>query len=179
MGNKKICVFCGSSNGNNEKYLNLAKRVGEAISQKDFGLVYGGGNVGLMGKVAHTVLENKKEVVGVIPKSLTTREMADFSITKLHVVESMHERKKLMYDLSDAFLAIPGGMGTLDEMFEILTWAQLKYHNKPVYILNEFGFFTDLLKFVNHSSEEGFIKKEHLQLFKILETAEDILKIKI
>ena len=179
MTMKKICVFCGSSNGNNEKYLELAKRVGEVISQKNLGLVYGGGNVGLMGKVAHTVLDNKKEVVGVIPKSLTNREMADFSITKLHIVETMHERKKMMYDLSDAFLAIPGGMGTLDEMFEILTWAQLKYHTKPVYILNEFGFFTDLIKFVNHSSEEGFIKKEHLQLFQVLEKAEDLLQINI
>ena len=179
MNMKKICVFCGSSGGKDKKYLDLAKRVGEVITQKNFGLVYGGGNVGLMGMVAHTVLKNNKEVIGVIPKSLTNREMADFSITQLHIVETMHERKKMMYDLSDAFLVIPGGMGTLDEMFEILTWAQLKFHNKPVYILNEFGFYTDLIKFVNHSSEQGFIKKEHLQLFQVIEKAEDLLKIDI
>ena len=174
---KKICVFCGSSNGNEAKFLELANQVGTLIGSLGWGLVYGGGKVGLMGAVANTVLAGKQEVIGVIPKSLMSAEVAHVGVTKLHVVETMHERKKMMYDLSDAFLILPGGMGTLDEMFEIITWAQLKYHHKPIYILNEFGFYDSLLQFVNHSSQHGFIKKEHLQLFKVIKNVEGVAEI--
>lgn len=171
---KKICVFCGSSNGRDPKYIELANYVGTLIGEKGWGLVYGGGKVGLMGAAANAVMAKKQPVIGVIPKSLVSAEVAHTGVTTLHVVETMHERKKMMYDLSDAFLVIPGGMGTLDEMFEIITWAQLKYHQKPVYILNEFGFFDSLLQFINHSSDQGFIKKEHLQLFQVIEKAESL-----
>jgi uncharacterized protein (TIGR00730 family) len=171
---KKICVFCGSSNGRDPKYLDLANEVGSLIGGHGWGLVYGGGKVGLMGAVANAVMAKKQDVIGVIPKSLVSAEVAHTGVTALHVVGSMHERKKMMYDLSDAFLIIPGGMGTLDEMFEIITWAQLKYHSKPIYILNEFGFYNSLIEFINHSSQQGFIRPEHLQLFKVIEKVEGL-----
>ena len=176
---KRICVFCGSANGNSDKYLIQAKKVGQIIAQQKFGLVYGGATIGVMGAIANAVLENAGHVVGVIPKNLVEFEVAHYKVTKLHIVEDMHERKKMMYDFSDAFLVLPGGMGTLDEMFEILTWSQLKLHTKPIYILNEFGFYDSLLAYIKHSHEEGFIKKEHLALINELKTVSDILSIKI
>ena len=162
---KRVCVFCGASNGNSNKYKEQARAVGNYLTKNNWGLVYGGGRVGVMGAVADAVLENKGDVVGVIPKNLVSAEVAHHSITQLHIVESMHERKRMMYDFSDAFLVLPGGMGTLDEMFEILTWAQLKFHSKPVYILNSFGFFDLLLNYIRSCAHEGFIKAEHLHLF--------------
>ena len=171
---KNICVFCGSSPGLDPQFMELAKVVGALIAESGCGLVYGGGKVGLMGAVADAVLAKKQEVIGVIPKSLMSAEVAHTGVSKLHVVESMHDRKKLMYDLSDAFLILPGGMGTLDEMFEIITWAQLKYHNKPIYLLNEFGFYNSLIEFVNFSSEQGFIKPQHLGLFKVVDNFENL-----
>lgn len=174
---KKLCVFCGSSNGRDPKYIELANYVGSLIGEQGWGLVYGGGKVGLMGATANAVMVKNRPVVGVIPKSLVSAEVAHTGVTTLHVVDSMHERKKLMYDLSDAFLIIPGGMGTLDEMFEIITWAQLKYHQKPIFILNEFGFYNSLIEFVNHSSQQGFIKPEHLNLFKVIDKADDLINI--
>lgn len=171
---KKVCVFCGSSNGRDPKFVELATAVGSLMGENGWGLVYGGGKVGLMGAVANAVLAKKQDVIGVIPKTLVSAEVAHTGVTTLHVVGSMHERKKMMYDLSDAFLIIPGGMGTLDEMFEIITWAQLKFHQKPIYLLNEFGFYNSLIEFVNHSSQQGFIKPEHLQLFKTLNNIEEL-----
>jgi uncharacterized protein (TIGR00730 family) len=165
---KRICVFCGSSKGNSEKYIQLAEKVGKIIADKNYGLVYGGGNVGLMGAVANAAVSNGSEVIGVIPKNLMTREMAHFEVSKLHIVEDMHERKRMMYDFSDTFLILPGGMGTLDEMFEIITWAQLGLHNKPIYLLNEFGFFDNLVQFVQHSNKEGFIRDQHMSLFSVI-----------
>ncbi|MGZ3724874.1 MAG: LOG family protein [Pseudobdellovibrio sp.] len=171
---KRICVFCGSASGKDEKYIKLAQKVGEMIAAKNCGLVYGGGKVGLMGTVANAVLAGKQEVIGVIPKNLVSNEVAHRDVTTLHIVEDMHERKEMMYNFSDAFLVLPGGMGTLDEMFEILTWAQLKLHSKPVYILNEFGFFDSLIAFIKHSNSQGFIRDEHLSLLTVLEKAEDL-----
>ena len=171
---KNICVFCGASSGNDDKYIELAATVGELLGQSGHRMIYGGGKVGLMGAAADACLQSGGEVIGVIPKNLVSQEVAHFKVTLLHVVENMHERKKMMYDNSDAFLVLPGGMGTLDEMFEILTWAQLKLHNKPVYILNETGFFTHLIQYLQHASDEGFIRKEHLQLFKVLTKVEDV-----
>lgn len=175
---KRICVFCGAANGKSDKYLNQAKVVGQLIAHQKIGLVYGGATIGVMGAVANAVLENAGDVVGVIPKNLIEFEVAHYKVTKLHIVEDMHERKRMMYDFSDAFLVLPGGMGTLDEMFEILTWSQLKLHSKPIYILNEFGFYDSLLDYIQHSHQEGFIKKEHLTLINELKKTEDILKIK-
>lgn len=179
---KRLCVFCGSAKGSNQKnpnrYIEQALRVGELIAEQKIGLVYGGATVGVMGALANAVLEKGGDVVGVIPKSLIEYEVAHYKVTKLHIVEDMHERKRMMYDFSDAFLVLPGGMGTLDEMFEILTWSQLKLHSKPIYILNEFGFYDSLLEYIRHSHNEGFIKKEHLQLLQELKKAEDVLNIK-
>jgi uncharacterized protein (TIGR00730 family) len=138
---KKLCVFCGSAQGNSERYVQQAQKVGELMASLNVGLVYGGATVGVMGAIADSVLSHGGHVIGVIPKSLVEYEVAHYKVTKLHIVEGMHERKKMMYDFSDAFLVLPGGMGTLDEMFEILTWSQLKLHSKPIYILNEFGFY--------------------------------------
>jgi uncharacterized protein (TIGR00730 family) len=171
---KKLCVFCGSAQGNSERYVQQAQKVGELLASLNVGLVYGGATVGVMGAIADSVLSHGGHVIGVIPKSLVEYEVAHYKVSKLHIVEGMHERKKMMYDFSDAFLVLPGGMGTLDEMFEILTWSQLKLHSKPIYILNEFGFYDHLLKYIQHSHEEGFIKKEHLNLIKELKSVEDI-----
>lgn len=175
---KRLCVFCGASNGNSDRYLNQARQVGEILVSQKIGLVFGGGKVGIMGAIANSVLKNGGEVTGVIPKSLVSAEVAHHEITKLHIVDDMHSRKKLMYDLSDAFLVLPGGMGTLDEMFEILTWSQLGLHKKNIYILNEFGFYDSLLHYIEHSHNEGFIKKEHLQLINEIKKVEDVLNIK-
>ena len=171
---KKLCVFCGSAQGNSERYVQQAQKVGELLASLNVGLVYGGATVGVMGAIADSVLSHGGHVIGVIPKSLVEYEVAHYKVSKLHIVEGMHERKKMMYDFSDAFLVLPGGMGTLDEMFEILTWSQLKLHSKPIYILNEFGFYDHLLKYIQHSHEEGFIKKEHLNLIKELKSVEDV-----
>ncbi len=173
---KRLCIFCGSANGNSEKYIEQARAIGKLIANQNVGLVYGGGKVGIMGAVANSVLENKGEVIGVIPKSLVTAEVAHHEVTQLHIVDDMHSRKKMMYDLSDAFLILPGGMGTLDEMFEILTWSQLGLHRKPIYILNEFGFYDSLLDYIRHSHSEGFIKKEHLGLINEIKNVEDDLR---
>lgn len=183
---KRLCVFCGSASGpsqgsdqkNPNRYIKQALRVGELLASQKVGLVYGGAAIGVMGALADAVLEKGGDVVGVIPKSLIQYEVAHYKVTKLHIVENMHARKKMMYELSDAFLVLPGGMGTLDEMFEILTWSQLKLHTKPIYILNEFGFYDSLLEYLHHSHSEGFIKKEHLQLINELKKAEDVLTIK-
>lgn len=175
---KRLCVFCGASNGNSDRYLNQAKQVGQLLASQKIGLVFGGGKVGVMGAIANAVLENGGDVVGVIPKSLVEFEVAHHNVTKLHIVEDMHERKKMMYDFSNAFLILPGGMGTLDEMFEILTWSQLGLHKKNIYILNEFGFYDSLLQYIEHSHSEGFIKKEHLQLINEIKKVEDVLNIK-
>ncbi len=171
---KNLCVFCGSAQGNSERYVQQAQKVGELLASLNVGLVYGGATVGVMGAIADSVLSQGGHVIGVIPKSLVEYEVAHYKVTKLHIVEGMHERKKMMYDFSDAFLVLPGGMGTLDEMFEILTWSQLKLHNKPIYILNEFGFYDHLLKYIQHSHEEGFIKKEHLSLIKVLNSTAEL-----
>lgn len=174
---KRICVFCGSANGITDRYLNQARIVGQFIADQKIGLVYGGATIGVMGAVANAVLEKSGDVVGVIPKNLVEYEVAHYKVTKLHIVEDMHERKRMMYDFSDAFLVLPGGMGTLDEMFEILTWSQLKLHTKPIYILNEFGFYNSLLEYIQHSHNEGFIKKEHLSLLKEIKNIEELLPI--
>jgi uncharacterized protein (TIGR00730 family) len=127
---KKLCVFCGSADGSSPAYLEMAMNLGKLMAQKEIALVYGGASIGVMGAIADAVLANGGTVIGVIPKTLVDYEIAHKGLTELHVVDDMHQRKKLMYDKSDAFLSLPGGMGTLDEMFEILTWSQLKLHSK-------------------------------------------------
>lgn len=161
---RRLCIFCGSSLGARECYAEAARRVGELLAQRGIGLVFGGGHVGIMGALADAVLEGGGEVIGVIPQALVDKELAHAGLTELRVVATMHQRKAEMADLADGFAALPGGCGTLDELFEILTWAQLGLHNKPIGLLNVDGFFDLLLAWLDHAVREGFIKEKHRQL---------------
>ena len=161
---KKLCIFCGSAAGKNSKYLELGANIGAMLVKNNIGLVYGGASIGLMGAIANSVMKNGGHVTGVIPKALVDYEVAHKGLTELFITDNMHQRKQMMYDCSDAFLSLPGGMGTLDEMFEVLTWTQLKYHEKPSYILNFEGFYDSLLTYLRHSESEGFIRTAHLEL---------------
>ena len=161
---RQICVFCGSSSGSRAEYRAAAEELGAELAGSGIGLVYGGGNVGLMGALADAVLKAGGEAVGVIPAHLLEREVGHQGLTKLHVVRSMHERKALMADLSDAFIALPGGFGTLEEFCEILTWAQLGLHAKPCGILNVLGYYSPLLAMFDLAVEERFLKIENRNL---------------
>jgi uncharacterized protein (TIGR00730 family) len=158
---RRICVYCGSNAGDDPAHRAAAHDLGAFLARSGLGLVYGGGNVGLMGAVADGALSQNGEVIGVIPKSLMEKELGHGGVTELHVVTSMHERKQMMVDLSDGFIALPGGFGTLDELFETLTWLQLSFHDKPVGLLNVGGFFDGLIEFIAHMSRSGFLKPEH------------------
>lgn len=174
---KRICVFCGSQVGKNQNYAKQARNLGQLMAQKGLGLVYGGGRVGLMGIVAEAVLTSGSEVIGVIPRKLAVKEIAYDEVSELHVVETMHERKALMAKKADAFIAMPGGFGTLDELCEIITWAQLQYHHKPIGLLNVDGYFDGFLAFVEHAIDHGFIKKEHKELFVVSQSEEELLRL--
>ena len=149
--------------------------MGRELVQRGYGLVYGGGNVGLMNVVANTVLELRGHVIGVIPDSLVSREVAHHGLSELRVVQSMHERKALMAELSDGFIALPGGIGTMEEFFEVLSWAQLRIHNKPCGLLNAGAYFHDLIQFLDHAVDEDFLKPKHRALLVIEETPEKLL----
>ncbi len=157
-----ICVFCGSATGSNPVYAEAARELGELFAKSSHTLIYGGGNIGLMGILADAVLSKKGEVIGVIPEFLLQQEVGHRTLTRLEIVPSMHLRKKRMADLSQAFLALPGGWGTLEELAEILTWRQLGLLNQPVGILNVNDFFTPLLKQMDLMVQEGFLRKQHL-----------------
>jgi uncharacterized protein (TIGR00730 family) len=159
-----ISVFCGSSFGNREAYTLGAKALGTALARAKIRLVYGGGRVGLMGVVADAAMAAGGEVIGVIPRPLATKELAHAGLSKLHVVETMHDRKALMADLCQGFIAMPGGFGTLEEFFEVLTWAQLGLHPKPCGLLNIASYFDPLLAVIEHSVEAEFVKPEHRAL---------------
>jgi uncharacterized protein (TIGR00730 family) len=155
---KRICVFCGSSHGANPAYADAARNVGSELARRGIGLVYGGGNVGLMGVVADAVLASSGHVTGVIPEALMAKEVGHRDLPDLRVVKTMHERKALMAELSDGFVALPGGIGTFEEFFEIVTWAQLGFHSKPCALLNVNAFYDPLLRLVDHAIDEHFIK---------------------
>jgi uncharacterized protein (TIGR00730 family) len=174
---KKLCVFCGSADGSSPAYLEMAMNLGKLMAQKEIALVYGGASIGVMGAIADAVLANGGTVIGVIPKTLVDYEIAHKGLTELHVVDDMHQRKKLMYDKSDAFLSLPGGMGTLDEMFEILTWSQLKLHSKRCFIYNFRGFYDSLLAYLDHSHKEGFIKAQHLSMLEEIKDEAALLSV--
>ncbi|MEQ1748618.1 MAG: TIGR00730 family Rossman fold protein [Prosthecobacter sp.] len=157
----RIAIYCGSSRGLDPIFSNAAAELARYLVQQGIGIVYGGGNVGLMGVIADAALAAGGEVIGVIPESLMAKELGHGGVSELRVVRSMHERKQLMVDLSDGFIALPGGFGTLDELFETLTWLQLGFHGKPVGLLNVSGFFDHLLTFLDHMSDTGFLKTEH------------------
>ena len=161
---RSVCVFCGASSGHDPAYALAARRFGEVLAQRGIELVWGAGNVGLMGVVADAVLSHGGRAVGVIPDFMVERELAHTAASEILIVDSMHARKAAMAERADAFVALPGGFGTLDELFEILTWAQLHIHSKPIGLLNVQGFFDPLLAMVRHMSREGFITARHLAL---------------
>jgi uncharacterized protein (TIGR00730 family) len=163
---KSICVFCGSNKGINPAYIEAAKALGQYMAAHSITYVYGGGAIGLMGVIADAVLENKGKVIGVIPKFLATKEIKHAGLTECYEVESMHERKALMYELSDAFIALPGGFGTLDELFEIITWHQLLLHRKPVSIYNIDHYFDPLLQMVETMAAQNFIPADYTDYFQ-------------
>ena len=171
----RICVFSGSNSGKRQEYQQAARDLGQELIARGLGLVYGGASVGLMGVIADTVLAGGGEVIGVIPRALFRREVAHEHLTTLHEVGSMHERKALMADLSDGFIALPGGFGTFDELFEITTWAQLGLHTKPIGLLNVAGYFTPLLTMVSHAVTEGFIPPNHAHILLNSTSPADLL----
>jgi len=164
---RRICVFCGSSGGHDGRHVEAARSLGREIAVRGLGLVYGGASVGLMGALADATLDAGGHVTGVLPSALASRELAHARLPDLRIVPTMHERKALMADLADAFVTLPGGMGTLDETFEILTWAQLGIHAKPVGLLDVGGYYGPLLTFLNHAVAHGFVQAEHCALIEI------------
>jgi hypothetical protein len=172
---KRVCVYCGSGVGERPEYAEAARNVGLALVQRELGLVFGGGRIGLMGVLARTVLEQGGEAIGVIPKALDEMDLGLKDATELRVVRDMHERKALMAELADAFIALPGGFGTMEELFEILTWAQLGFHGKPAGLLNVGSYFDAMIRFVDHATSEGFIDAAHRALLLVDETAEGLL----
>ena len=172
---KRLCVFTGSSPGNRPEYVAAAQALGEVLVARDFGLVYGGANIGLMGVLADSVLERGGEVVGVIPKMLVSREVVHNGLSELVLVESMDERKSQMANRSDGFIALPGGLGTLDELFEVLTWTQLGIHSKPCALLNVCGYYDDLIRFLETSVEEGFVKPVYRAALLVAADPRDLL----
>jgi len=161
---RRICVFCGASPGRDARYVAAARAVGEELAARGIGIVYGGGRVGLMGAVADAALAAGGEVIGVIPQGLVDRELAHPGLTDLHIVTTLHERKALMADLSDAFLALPGGLGTLEELAEVTSWAQLELHTKPIALLDVGGYWDALLAWLDHAVEERFVALAHRSL---------------
>jgi uncharacterized protein (TIGR00730 family) len=172
---KRICIYCGSSPGNQPVYREMAEAMGGLLARRGIGLVYGGGNVGLMGIVADAALAGGGEVIGVIPQSLADREVAHGGVTDLRIVDSMHTRKALMAELSDAFIAMPGGVGTFEEFFEAVTWTQLGVHRKPCGLLNVAAFYSPLAAFIDQAVTEGFIKPIHRAMIVVDDNPERLL----
>jgi uncharacterized protein (TIGR00730 family) len=157
----RLAVYCGSSTPEDPRYVELAREVGETLARRGIGVVYGGGKLGLMGALADGALAAGGEVIGVIPEAMVKAEVANLACTELHVVQTMHERKAAFTDLSDGFLTLPGGVGTMDELWEAVSWAQLGYHDKPVGLLNAFGFYDGLIEFNAHMVAVGFVRPMH------------------
>ena len=172
---KRICVNCGSSPGFAPCYMAMARRLGQVLADRGYELIYGGADVGLMGEVANTVLQAGGVVRGIIPESFA-HKVSHQGLTELRIVGSLHERKMLMFDMSDAFIALPGGFGTLEEVAEILTWAQLGLHSKPCGLINVEGYFDLLLSFLDNSVSRGFMKKEHREILLVSQDPTELLK---
>ena len=173
--NGRICVFTGSKTGKRSEYRAAARQAARQLVERGYGLVYGGGNVGLMGVIADAVLECGGDVTGVIPDALVGQEVAHRGLSELRVVESMHERKAVMADLSDGFIAMPGGLGTMEEFFEVLSWAQLSLHNKPCGLLNIGRYYDHLIRFMNHAVDQEFLKPKHRALLIVEEEPSRLL----
>ncbi len=172
---KRVCVYCGSGIGGRPEYADAARMLGKALVDRGLGLVFGGGRIGMMGVIARTVLEQGGDVVGVIPRSLHEMDLALADVTDMRIVADMHERKALMAELADAFIALPGGYGTIEELFEILTWAQLGFHRKPVGLLNVARYFDELIRFVDHATVQEFIDPLHRDLLLVDQTPHGLL----
>jgi len=172
---KRICVYCGSSAGRVPEYVQAAQQLANELVRNNIGLVYGGASVGVMGQVADAVLAQNGEVIGVIPQALVDKEVSHNGLTQLHVVSSMHERKSMMADLANGFVALPGGLGTLEELFEVLTWQQLGFHQKPVAVLNVNGYYDKLLAFLDHSVTEKFVRQAHREALIVENNATDLV----
>lgn len=171
---KRLCVYCGSSGEVAEAYRAAAIRLGGLLGEQKIGLVYGGGRIGLMGLLADAALKAGGEVIGVIPDHLHDREIGHAGLTQLRVVDNMHERKRLMAELADAFAILPGGLGTLEEMLEVVTWKQLGLHDKPIFIIDVEGYWTPLLRLFDHVIDEGFAGRDARDLYRILPRVEDL-----
>ena len=172
---KKVCVYCGSGSGSGEVYLKCARELGEEFLIRKIDLVYGGASIGLMGELANTILRGGGKVTGVMPIGLFRREVPHQDLTEMIEVSTMHERKAIMADLSDAFIALPGGFGTVEELFEILTWSQLKIHSKPCGILNTAGYYDKLSEFLTHAADKQFIRAQHETMIVWSESPADLL----
>ena len=173
---KSVAIFCASSPGFDEVYMNSAYCAGQKLADEGLRIVYGGGHVGLMGAVANGALAQGGEVIGVIPDFLNSKEIGHKGVTQLYVVESMHERKQMMNDLSDGVITLPGGFGTMEELFEMITWGQLGLHSKPIGLLNINGFYDHLILFVNHMVESGLLSAENRDMLLVSDTIEDLLE---
>ncbi len=172
---KKVCVFCGSSSGTRPEYAEAAIELGRELVRQNIGLAYGGGDVGLMGIIADTVMSEGGEVIGVIPQFLAQREVAHKDLTELRIVDSMHERKALMSELSDGFIALPGGIGTFEELIEVLTWQQLGVQAKPCAVLNTCYYFEHMLEQLDHAVAEGFLKPIHRDMLLVASSPADLI----
>lgn len=173
---ERICVFCGSNSGSDPAYTDAARTLGRLFAREGIALVYGGGSVGLMGELADSVLGAGGQVIGVIPHALWAREVGHRGLTDLRIVDTMHERKAMMADLADGFIALPGGLGTLEEIFEIWTWAQLGLHAKPVGFLDINGFFSPLMQFLDRAAREKFLRDAHRAIALVDSDAESLLR---
>ena len=171
-----LCVYCGSSSRVDQRYRDAATTLGTALGNRDITLVYGGGRVGLMGLCADACLDAGGKVVGIIPEHIQNLEVEHTGLTELHIVDSMHTRKQMMAERSDGFVVLPGGLGTLDETFEIVTWRQLTLHDKPIVIVNTAGYWTPLLDLIDHLIEQGFCRPEHRGLYRVVDTIDEVFE---
>ena len=171
---RTVCVYCGSSANVSEVYRHAATRLGGLLAENQLKLVYGGGKSGLMGLVAEGVMSNGGEAYGVIPHHIANREISHTGLTELHLVDTMHERKQMMVDLADAFVILPGGLGTLDEFFEIMTWRQLALHDKPIVIVNVEGYWSPLLTLIDRLIDQGFARENDRQMLQVVDTVEEV-----
>lgn len=176
MKNKALCVYCGSSPGTNGRYVKEAEELGKLMAENTIDLVYGGASIGVMGALANSVLHHGGNVYGAMPKQLVDREVAHPGLTKLFVTNSMHERKALMANLSDGFVALPGGFGTLEELFEAITWSQLQMHHKPVLLLNTDHFYDTLIAFMQELTEKGFVRPQHQDISIVTKTPKELIE---
>jgi uncharacterized protein (TIGR00730 family) len=177
MDSRRVCVFCGASSGNSPKYVDLAAELGAALAKAGLGLVFGAGAVGIMGAVSSAVLDAGGEAIGVIPQALMDRERSRDDLTELHVVSTMHERKALMHELSSAFVVLPGGLGTMEEFFEVLTWSQLRFHTKPIVVLDVDGYYQPLVELLDHALASGFMTAADRELVAVVESVHEVVRL--